>query len=260
MALITLTSDFGKEDHYAAAVKAGILKINPNIQIIDISHEVRPFDLSHGAYVIKSVFREFPEGTVHLIAVDTFVRKWTGLAMKLEGHFFVGPDNGLLSLISTQNPAVVVDTNKLNPKYSSFPAKDLYAVVAANLASGKSIQDLGPQKEDWVQLLDRQIKATKSLIAGNVIRVDSYGNLITNIPRIEFENILKLNQSKHFEIRLGREKVSQLHESYHSVEPGECFCLFNSLNILEIGINSGNASNLLGLTFDSPISIHFNPE
>ncbi len=259
MALITFTSDFGKEDHYAAVVKAIILRVNPNIQIIDISHEVEPFNLSHGAYIIKSVFREFPVGTVHLVAVDTFMRKWGGIAMKLEEHFFVGPDNGILSLISSEKPSLIVDTNKLKPQNTTFPAKDLYAGVAANLASNKSIQDLGPLKEDWVQLLDRQIKATKSLIAGNVIRVDTYGNLVTNIPRQEFENILKLNGQGGFEIKLGREKVTQLHTSYHSVEPGECFCLFNSLGMLEVGINSGNASNLLGLTFDNPISIHFNP-
>ncbi len=258
MALITFTSDFGKEDHYAAAVKAGILKVNPNIQIIDISHEVEPFNLSHGGYVIKSVFREFPKGTVHLAAIDTFMRQWGSIAIKLEEHFFVGPDNGVLSLISNEKPSAVIDINKLNPIQSTFLAKDLYAVVAANLASGKSIQDLGPKKEDWVQLLDRQIKSTKSLIAGNVIRVDTYGNLITNIPHQEFENVLKLNKTGGFEISLGREKVTQIHNSYHNVEPGECFCLFNSLGLLEVGINSGSASNLLGLTFDSPINIHFN--
>ncbi len=259
MALITFTSDFGKEDHYAAAVKARILKVNPNIQIIDISHEVEPFNLSHGAYVIKSAFREFPVGTVHLIAVDTFMRKWGAVAMKLEEHYFVGPDNGILSLISNERPSIVVDTNKLKNLQTTFPAKDLYAGIAANLASNKSIQDLGPLKEDWTQLLNRQIKATKSLIAGNVIRVDTYGNLITNIPKHEFENILKLNGNNNFEIKLGREKMAQLHTSYHNVEPGECFCIFNSLGMLEIGINSGNASNLLGLTFDNPVSIHFNP-
>jgi len=258
MALITFTSDFGKEDHYVAAVKAALLQINPNINIVDISHEIEPFSLSHGAYVLKSVFRDFPKGTIHLIAVDTFIKDWGALAVKLEEHFFVGPDNGILSLLSNEKPTAVVDINKLNPIVSSFPAKDIYATVAANLASGKNIHEIGPSKEDWIRLLDRQIKATKSLIAGNVIRVDNYGNLITNIPQGEFEQISKLNGEIKPEIKLGRERITQIHFTYYDVEPGEIFCLFNKSGLLEIGINSGNASELLGMAFDNPITIHFN--
>jgi len=258
MALITFMSDFGKEDHYVAAVKAKIISINPNINIVDISHNIRPFSLSHGAYVLRSIFRDFPKGTVHLAAIDTYTRDWGALAMKIEEHFFVGPDNGIFSLISSQKPTVVVDLNKLKPVEFAFPAKEIYASVAANLASGKNIHDLGPIRKEWTQLLDRQIKANKALISGNVIRVDNYGNLITNIPKVEFENIIALNKSEDFEIKLGRENVNRIHNSYHSVEPGDCFCLFNSFGLLEVGINSGNASELLGLSFDSPISIHFN--
>ncbi len=257
MALVTFISDFGKEDHYVAAVKAAILQVNPNLNIIDISHNIQPFGLSHGAYALRSVFRDFPKGTTHLVAIDTFVKKWGALAIKLEDHFFVGPDNGILSLLSQERASTVVDINQLSPIESTFPAKDLYAAVAANLASGKNIHEIGPKKDDWVQLLDRQIKATKSLIAGNVVRIDNYGNLISNIPRTEFDQIIKLNNGTPPSVRLGRERLNRIHSTYHDVEPGEIFCLFNQLGLLEIGINSGNASELLGMDFDSPISIHF---
>jgi len=257
MGLITFTSDFGKQDHYIAAVKANIVKVNSSLRIIDISHEIEPFDLAHAAYVVKSVFREFPKGSVHLVSLDTYTKNWGALAMKLDDHFFVGPDNGVLSLISQNKPAAIIDLMSLNPIETVFPSKSIYAVAAANIASSKNLQDLGPAKTEWVQLLDRQLKTTKTLIVGNIIRVDHYGNLITNISKNEFETIESMNNGQGFVISLGREKAREIHKTYNAVEPGECFCLFNESGLLEIGINSGNAAELLGLRFDSPININF---
>jgi len=194
---------------------------------------------------------------VHLVALDTYTKNWGAIAMKLEDHFFVGPDNGVLSLIGQDKPAMIIDLFKLNPIETVFPAKSIYAVAAANIASGKSLHDLGPPKQEWVQLIDRQLKTTKTLIAGNIIRVDHFGNLITNIPKTEFETIASMNNGQGFEITLGRQRAREIHRTYNAVEPGECFCLFNESGLLEVGINSGNASELLGLQFDSPININF---
>ncbi|MEQ9423606.1 MAG: SAM-dependent chlorinase/fluorinase [Cyclobacteriaceae bacterium] len=258
MLLVTLTSDFGNKDHYVAALKAGILNTNPNIKIVDISHDIEPFNISHGAYVLRSVFREFPKGSVHVVALDTYTPKWGAIAMKLEEHYFVAPDNGILSLLSEQTPKPVININQLNPTRSIFPAKNLYANIAANIASGKDLHELGPPQENWTQLLNRKIKTTKALISGHVIRIDHYGNLITNIPKSEFDTISLLNKNNGFQITLGRERINTIHSTYHSVDPGECFCIFNDNGLLEIGINSGNASNLLGIQFDSPITLNFN--
>lgn len=255
MAIITFMSDFGTSDHYVAAIKARILTINPGLDIIDISHEIAPFDIAHGAYVLKSVFREFPKGTVHLVAVDSQGGgKDRSIAMKLEDHFFIGADNGLFSLISDKEPSMIAELHQSGSDKTSFPAREIFAKTAAMLASGSSMEDIGKFCEGPKKLLARQVKATKKQIAGNVIRVDRYGNLITNIEEEVF-NMLK--KDRGFRISFSREVVEVIHKSYYKVEPGECFVIFNSLGYMEIGINQGNAAELLGLGIDSPVQIFF---
>lgn len=259
MALVTFMSDFGTEDHYVAAVKAAILRANPSINIIDISHNIYPCDIGHAAYVLKSVYREFPKGTVHLCGVDLSNNRTPSklIALKLEEHYFVGYDNGLFSLIGGQRPTASIQLNAINPISTTFASKDILAVAAAGLASGKNIHELGPALEEIVVLYSRQLKVTKREISGNVIRVDTYGNLITNINRPEFETIVKINNGKPYEISFGRERTRKINTHYQDVESGEYFVLFNSNGLLQIGINKGNASELLGLYLDAPIVINF---
>ncbi|RED97040.1 SAM hydrolase/SAM-dependent halogenase family protein [Marinoscillum furvescens] len=258
MALVTFMSDFGTEDHYVAAVKAAILRSNPSITVVDISHHISQSDIGHASYVLKSVYRDFPAGTVHLIGVDLASKEPSRyLAVKLEEHYFVGADSGMFSLLSTQRPTAIVDINSLNPVESSFAAKDILGPAAAALASGKNIHEMGPAVDGVQVLYARQLKASKREIAGNVVRVDHYGNLITNIDQGEFETINKINGNKPFEICFGRERVRKLNKLYHEVESGEVFVLYNSNRVLQIGIHNGNASELLGLNLDAPVSINF---
>ena len=258
MAVVTFMSDYGWKDHYVAAVKASVLAINPSLQIIDISHDIRAFDIGHGAYVLKSVFRDFPKNSVHLVSIDPVGREKPGyVAIKLEDHYFVGNDSGLFSMLSDQQNTAQVRLNNLNPKASTFPGKDILGPVAANLASGKNIHELGEPISGIQRVISRQLKATKREIVGHVIRVDKYGNLITNIPQREFEAIQKINGQVPFEIQVGREVFTDFNSDYHEVESGNCYLLFNSLGLLQIGINKGNAAELLGLKLDTPISIHF---
>lgn len=258
MAVITFMSDFGIEDHYVAAVKAVIISHNPSIPIIDISHQITPGDIGQAAYLLKSVFREFPKGTVHLCGIDNVARERTRLlAMKVEDHFFVGSDSGVFSLISEDRPTACIDLNAINPVNSTFPTKEILAPAAAGLASGKNIHEMGPAVDTIMELFARKLKVTKREIAGNVIRVDQYGNLITNIEKKEFDIIQKLNNNAAFEITIGRETVSRINENYFEVESGDCFVFFNSIGLLQIGINKGNAAELLGLKLDTPIVISF---
>jgi S-adenosylmethionine hydrolase len=254
MGLITLLSDFGYSDHYVAAMKAKILSYDTNIGIVDISHGIGLSDLAHAAYTLNSVFREFPEGTVHLVSINT-----TGhpdekyIAVKLEGHYFICPDNGILGLISDQPAEVVIDITPSEIQ-TTFQAKDILCPVAAALASGTIIQDLGSSLESFKMMLPRHLRATKKQIIGNVLRVNHYGNLITNIDKTPFDI---LSKDKSFNIVYGRENSRRIHQYYGQVEPGDCFILFNSSGLLEIGINQGNASKLLGLSYDSPVMINF---
>lgn len=258
MALVTFMSDFGEEDHYVAVVKASLLKVNPSLQIIDISHRINPFDIAHAAYVLKGVYREFPKGSVHLVAVDPVMKGASKLiAVKVEDHLFVGTDSGLFSLISDQPIMAAVELNTLNPVASTFRAKDILAPIAANLASGQNIHELGKPLMEIQKLIPRQVKLTKREIAGNVIRVDSYGNLITNIRKDDFEKIQEVNGGAPYEVRFGREQYQKLHSAFGDVDPGECFVFFNSDCYLQIGINKGHASDLLGLRLDAPVFINF---
>jgi len=255
MAIVTLLTDSGEIDHYVAAIKAKVLGVNPGLTLVDISHKILSCDIAHGAFVLKSVFRDFPKGTVHLIGVDAAGGKEDQpIAIQLEDHFFVGADNGLLGLISEKDFQMAVSLNSINPIQSTFTEKDILAPAAARLASGVAISSLGKPLTEFKRMLNRQVKATRKIIAGHVMRVDNYGNLITNILKHDFEI---LSKGKSFTIHFGGEKARRIQTDYHQVEQGDCFVLFNSLGLLEIGINKGNGSELLGLKYDSPVNVTF---
>src|SRR5579859_7533558 len=136
MAIVTLLTDSGETDHYVAAIKAKILGVNPGLNLVDISHKIQPCDIAHGAFVLNSVFRDFPKGTVHLVGVDSTGQATTAaIALQLEDHFFVGSDNGLFGLISGTSQQHLVDINSLIPISTSFPEKEIFAPAAAKLAS-----------------------------------------------------------------------------------------------------------------------------
>lgn len=255
MAIVTLLTDSGESDHYVAAIKAKILSVNPGVKIVDISHRIAPCDIAHAAFVLKSVFKDFPKGTVHLVGVDaTGSRGDSFIALQLDDHFFVGVDNGLFGLISDKAQQNGVELNTINPIISIFPEKDILANVAAKLASGISINDLGKSIGTFKRMIGRFVKATKKQIAGNVIRIDNFGNLITNIPKDAFDT---LSKGKKYTIQFGGEKFRRIHTNYHQADQGDCFLIFNSLDLLEIGIYKGNASELLGLSYDSSVNIIF---
>ncbi len=257
MALVTFISDFGDRDHYVAAVKARMLSINPQLNIVDLTHKVEPYDIAHAAFVLRSVYKEFPKGTVHLVAINSTSNLTDGfIGIKLEEHIFVGPNNGILSMLADYDPGIVVQFADIHLKDSTFPAKEILGPIAAKVASGAAIHDFGGPLQKIKKMLPRQIKATKKQIVGHILRVDNYGNLITNIPKEVFD---KLNPGK-FSIEFSRESLNKLQKSYDNVEPGDCFAFFNSLDYLEIGINHGHGAELLGLRYDSPVVVNFETE
>ena len=256
MAIVTLLSDSGDRDFYVAAVKARILSINPGIRIEDISHHVLSGNIAHAAFVLRSVYREFPKGTVHLVGVDSVGRPGDGhIAIHLDDHYFVGPNNGILSLLAPERqPSQLATLNTIIPVNTTFPERDILAPAAARLASGVSLSDLGRPSGSFKRLTDRHFKATKKQILGHVIHIDFYGNLITNIQKDIFDQIVG---GRNFTVQFGSERSNRINSDYHQAEPGDSFLLFNSLGLLEIGICYGNANQLLGLGFDSPVNILF---
>ncbi len=259
MALITFMSDFGEGDHYVASVKAMILKINPGLHIVDISHNIAVYDLAHASYVLGSVFREFPEGTIHLVAVDSVGDPGSGfIGVQLEGHYFICSDNGLISLISEKEPAIVAKLfDGEHPDGSNFPARDILAKAAAKLAGGAALDDIGKFTPEYKRLIPRKYRATRKQISGHVVRVDHYGNLITNIDEEVFD---LLRKGRDYTVIIGREKVTNINRLSNEVDNGDCFVIFNSAGKLEIGLKRGHASDLLGLGYDSPVHIIFGEE
>ncbi len=255
MAIITFISDFGTVDHYVATVKGVILSQQPTQLIVDITHDIRPYDILQGSIILKDAFREFPKKTVHLAAIDAMKERSAGIAIALEGHFFVSFDCGFLSMISDKKPDKIV---KLELGDDVFPAKTVLAKTALELAQGKPLKEVGLPQQQMVEIFARQLKVTKREIAGNISGIDNYGNLITNITKTEFDTIITRNGNcSSYTVRFGREEFSELNTFYSDVDPGECYILFNSSGFLQIGINQGRAPGLLGLSIDAPVSIEF---
>jgi S-adenosylmethionine hydrolase len=255
MAIITFMSDFGHRDHYVAAVKAKIFSINPHLNVVDISHSIEQFNIPHAAFVLRSVYNDFPKGTVHLACINSpGIEEENLIALEYDDHYFVGMDSGLFSLLSDE-PFVPVAV-RLNEQKSLglFSEKSVLAGVAVALASGISLEDLGIPLAAIRQLRNRQLRLTKHQITGHIIHVDHYGNLITNIHQEAFNTI---GGGRPFRLVFGREVVEVISPSYGCSDKGDIVVIFNSSRYLEICLNLGNASDLLGLGYDSIVNISF---
>ncbi len=256
MPLITFLSDFGWHDHYVAAVKAKILSKNPDIQIIDITHNIKKFDIIHASQVLKSVYQDFPAGTIHITAVNLRKQnKEAMIAILLNDQIILGSNNGMLSLMDEKTPQKIIKINEPT-SYSNFPAKDVLAQSVNQLLSENEIDKLGAPllEADFVRFIPQRFKATREIIQGHVVHVDDYGNLITNIHQKDY-NIL--SKGKSVQVKFRNYALSKILTYYHETSGGEAFALFNDQNVLEIGIKEGNASELLGLEYGSMVSIHF---
>ena len=179
MSIITIISDFGYSDHYVAALKASIFKLNSNLNIVDISHDIKKFNISHAAHVLKNVYKDFPQGTIHVICVKASEKKERIVVVKMNEHYFITYDTGIFTLINLKQnyTAVSVDYSIL----SSFPEKTIMGPIAAKLASNNDISTIGKPIMDLKRKYFVNPNIAKNKIVGHVLRIDHYGNLITNI-------------------------------------------------------------------------------
>ena len=184
MSIITIISDFGYSDNYVAALKASILKLNSNLNIVDISHNIKKFSISHAAHLIKNVYKDFPQGTIHIICVKASEKNERIVVVKMNEHYFVTFDTGIFTLIDLKEnyTAVSVDHSVL----SSFPEKAVMGPIAAKLAANNDITTIGNPIMDLKRKYFVQANITKNKIVGHILRIDHYGNLITNINYSDF--------------------------------------------------------------------------
>jgi len=257
MAIITLTTDLGDKDIYQAALKGSILKLLPAVNIVDITNNVSAFNIQQAAFILKNSFHYFPDNTVHLIGIDTVFNNNTKyLAIKYKNHYFVGADNGIFSLMFNAEPDEMVEINIMQDlKFLHFPLADIFVKAACHLASGGKLEEIGEPINNVEKKMNLQPVVEKNIIKGSVIYIDSFQNVITNITK-EFFN--SMQQGRRFILYFKRnETISDLSWHYSEVPEGEKLCLFGISDHLEIAINKGNASGLLGLHLGDSVILDF---
>ncbi len=278
MAIITLTTDFGIKDHFVGATKGAIFSELPDVKIVDISHNVSPFNIPEAAYIIINAYKSFPKGTIHIIGIDSELNaEQNHIAIYLDEHYFICANNGILSMICSEiNPEKIVEINIRNSKQSSFPVLDVFVKLACHIARGGTLEVIGKLITEIkpIKNINPYINDEKTQIIGRVIYIDNYGNVITNIRRNFFETIQK---GRDFEISARNYTFKKIYKKYSDIvnfdipedkryNEGRKLIVFNSGNFLEIAIyksNSGtvgSASTLLGLSVMDAISINFTPK
>ena len=256
--VIALLTDFGTSDHYAGTMKGVVLGICPDATLVDITHDIAPHDVLGGALELVASYRYFPAGTTFLVVVDPGVGSARrGIAASAGGYGFVGPDNGVLApVLEELEPAKVVELT--SRKYAratvsrTFEGRDRFAPAAAWLSRGVNLTALGGGVTAWEGLAVPRIVAEDGALTGEVVRVDRFGNLVTNVDRQAFERLV---QQGHIELSVGGHPVEKVVETYADVESDAVCALFGSSDALEIAINNGSAAKRLGLIRGASVRI-----
>ena len=275
MPLITLTTDFGTKDHFVGAIKGAIFNELDNARVIDISHQISPFNITETAYVVKNAYQNFPKGSIHIVGVDSELSSENKhIALLLDDHYFVCPDNGVISMIASDiKPEKIVEITIHDRLISSFNVLDVFVKVACHIARGGTLEVIGKGIDDFKQLTEVHpfINDEKTQIVGSVIYIDNYGNVISNISKKLFQEIGK---GRNFEVVARNYTFTRIQQQYNEVvnfdtpvqnrqDDGKRLAIFNSANFLEIAIYKSNlrtvggAADLLGLAYRDTITIRF---
>jgi S-adenosylmethionine hydrolase len=256
--VIALLSDFGNRDHYVGTMKAVILGICPDVTLVDITHEIPPHDVLDGALELAASYKYFPAGTIFVAVVDPGVgSQRRGVAVDTGDYRFVCPDNGLMTAVLRETPAKKVveltERRYARPTVSrTFEGRDRFAPAAAWLAKGIQLAALGRAVSDPHRLDIPLATLDDATIRGAVLRVDRFGNLVTNVDRKTFE---KFGRDARVQIAAGTATVGRLVATYADIQAGEVCALFGSTDHLELAANSGSAADMLGLQRGAAIEI-----
>tara|TARA_B110000003_G_scaffold9959_1_gene10226 strand:+ start:77 stop:907 length:831 start_codon:yes stop_codon:yes gene_type:complete len=275
MSIITLTTDFGIKDHFIANIKGAILTEIPEANIVDISHQISPFNILEAAYIVQNSYKSFPLGTIHIIGVDSELNPENKhLVVKFEGQYFICADNGIMSMACLNiEPEKIVEINIHDKLISNFSVLDVFVKVACHISRGGKLEVIGKgiSKIKTVKNLTPFINESKNQIIGNVIYIDNYGNVITNITKSFFREVSK---SREFEISVRNYKFKKIHLKYSDIvnfsideskrnNDGQALAIFNSSLNLEIAIyksnpvNFGTAASLMGLNILDTVTVNF---
>jgi S-adenosyl-L-methionine hydrolase (adenosine-forming) len=257
--LITLTTDFGLDDAFVGIMKGVIAGIDPQAKIIDLTHGIPSQDIMAGALSLRHSFAYFPPGTIHVAVIDPGVGSARRPLLIESNHtYFIGPDNGVLSLaLGDSSAAQVIELG--NPKYQlqptsgTFHGRDIFAPAAAYLSCGVSPAEFGEKRGNFAKLVLPKVVRTNNTLAGEVIYIDKFGNLFTNIEQRDLTGFT----SHTLNIALGDLQIRGIAANYAGAKSGELIAVFNSWGLLEIAANKGNAANKTGAKVGDNVKITF---
>lgn len=275
MQIVTLTTDLGLSDYYVASLKGQLMSACPGIHMVDVSHDIQPFNIAQAAFFINNVLRDFPEGTIHFLGVDALPKISIGnpesnlypAVMKLKGHYFVGCDNGIFSLIKDYKEAEeIIRIDDFSAKFAlRFPTRYIYVPTIKRLTEGESMTTLGEPVESVKKVFTTQPTLGSDLIKGTVIHIDKYGNVIVNITERLFNEVGNGNPFTIY-FKSSQYFIETISKNYHEVPTAEKLALFNESGFLEIAINKGvkgnggGAGSLLGLAVGDIVRMEFHPK
>jgi len=256
--VVALLTDFGTRDHYAGTMKGVALAICPEITFVDITHDIAPYDTLGGALELAASYRYFPAGTVFVVVIDPGVGSARrAIAAEAGSYRFVGPDNGVLSLaLNEMSPARVVELT--NERYArptvsrTFEGRDRFAPAAAWLARGAELAEMGDPLAAWTQLAIPTPTVAAGRVDGEVVRVDRFGNLVSNLDRRIVEDFA---QGRGIEVTVGGRAVGSVVTTYADASPGSVCALFGSSEHLEVAVSGGSAAELLGLARGATVAL-----
>jgi len=255
--IITLTTDFGLADHFAGVMKGVILAINPSARMVDISHQVSPFEIPEAGFLIAQAWRHFPKHTVHIVVVDPGVGTLRRpILAEAQGHYFLAPDNGVLSMIYAAGPhkvrAVTAEKYFLKPVSRTFHGRDVFAPVAAHLSRGTPAARFGKIIQDYArQEFYKPVRTGKRIWSGTILKIDRFGNLITNFHISEFPTVT----TRPFLLRVGAETVGFFAATYAECSVGELCLIEGSSGYLEVAMKQASAAKRLGCAVGSPVEL-----
>ena len=259
--IITLTTDFGLNDHFVGTIKGVILAISPEIEIVDISHSVQAFDVLDGALTIAQSYSYFPSGTVHLVVVDPGVgTARRPILVSSDRHHFVAPDNGVLSMVYAREERlhirhVTAEHYSLQPISNTFHARDIFAPVAAWLAKGVDSEKFGEEITDFVRFNPPKPKSVNgNTLRGVILKVDRFGNLVTNITPQDAPMLFGSDPAP-FKMVVGNQEITEILPNYSEGAPGAVFGILGSMGYLEIAANRGSAAKIVGSGKGSEVTI-----
>jgi S-adenosylmethionine hydrolase len=251
---VTLITDFGTADHYAGTMKGVILNINPEVQIVDICHQIAPYDIFEAAYALVQSYRFFPPDTIHLVVVDPGVGTGRRPILASTGQYrFVAPDNGALSLLFAREESarvwhITADHYFLNPVSNTFHGRDIFAPVAGWLSKGLHEDKFGEPITDYVRFSSPKPKrVSETLLKGMALKVDTFGNIITNISPEDVPELF-LENPPPFRIIINNQEITRLNLAYSMGRPSELFAIVGSSGFIEICTNRGSAAKKLNAT------------